>query len=100
MEISSRTTEGAPNECPICGKQVWIAPSVPPGDATCPHCGSLIWFSDASISAIDVLDELKTRGATVRVDNDGQVRAIRLTGPKYTDSAITQLAKLKDIEVI
>ena len=42
---SSRTPEGEPNECPICGHAVQIAPSRPPGDAPCPHCGHLLWFA-------------------------------------------------------
>ncbi len=44
MEPSTRTPEGEPNLCPICGKRLQIEPSRPPGDAPCPHCGSLLWF--------------------------------------------------------
>ena len=44
MTISSRTPEGSPNHCPICGNQVCIEPSLPVGDAPCPACGSLLWF--------------------------------------------------------
>lgn len=44
MEPSSRTPEGEPNHCPVCGKEVRIEPSRPPGDAPCPHCGHLLWF--------------------------------------------------------
>lgn len=42
--ISSRTPEGQPSRCPLCGKQVVIEPSKLFGDATCPHCGQLLWF--------------------------------------------------------
>ena len=42
--ISSRTPEGQPIRCPLCGKQVVIEPSALFGDATCPHCGQLLWF--------------------------------------------------------
>jgi PTS system nitrogen regulatory IIA component len=45
MNISSRTPEGLPARCPVCGQDVVVDPSVPPGDATCPHCGSLLWIS-------------------------------------------------------
>jgi PTS system fructose-specific IIA component/PTS system nitrogen regulatory IIA component len=48
MEPSSRTPEGEPNRCPICGHVVAIEPSRPPGDAPCPHCGHLLWFAGAS----------------------------------------------------
>jgi hypothetical protein len=48
MEPSTRTPEGEPNRCPICGKTLQIEPSRPPGDAPCPHCGHLLWFEGAS----------------------------------------------------
>ena len=44
MEISSRTPEGEPNRCPVCGKTVRLEPSEPFGDAPCPHCGHLLMF--------------------------------------------------------
>lgn len=50
MVISSRTPEGQPNRCPVCGRAVCIEPSLPLadgracGDAPCPNCGSLLWF--------------------------------------------------------
>lgn len=42
--ISSRTPEGSPNRCPVCGAEVRIEPSRPSGDAPCPSCGHLLWF--------------------------------------------------------
>lgn len=42
--ISSRTPEGSPNDCPVCGKRVRMEPSYPKDDAPCPHCGHLLWF--------------------------------------------------------
>jgi hypothetical protein len=44
MQPSSRTPEGEPSFCPVCGKDVCIEPTRPPGDAPCPHCGTLLWF--------------------------------------------------------
>mgnify|MGYP000928657959 FL=1 len=44
MVPSSRTPEGEPKRCPVCGHAVRIDPSRPPGDAPCPHCGHLLWF--------------------------------------------------------
>lgn len=44
MTISSRTSEGTPNHCPVCGHAFRIEPSQPFGDAPCPACGSLLWF--------------------------------------------------------
>jgi hypothetical protein len=45
MLISSRTPEGTPNLCPVCGTHLKIEPSLPPGDAPCPACGHLLWFA-------------------------------------------------------
>lgn len=44
MMISSRTPEGQPNSCPLCGADVVLEPSILIGDAPCPHCGQLLWF--------------------------------------------------------
>jgi acyl carrier protein len=44
MPIASRTPEGWPNRCPICGAELRMDPSIPPGDAPCPQCGHLLWF--------------------------------------------------------
>jgi hypothetical protein len=45
MEPSSRTPEGQPNHCPVCGRRVKVEPSRPADDAPCPHCGHLLWFA-------------------------------------------------------
>jgi hypothetical protein len=58
VPISSRTPEGDPNCCPICGKDVRIEPSAAPtSDAPCPHCGSLLWFTADSSDASDTVCE-------------------------------------------
>jgi hypothetical protein len=44
MLPSSRTPEGLPQQCSVCGNEVHIEPSTPPGDAPCPFCGCLLWF--------------------------------------------------------
>jgi hypothetical protein len=48
MLPSSRTPEGLPQRCPVCGNEVRIEPSAPPGDAPCPFCGCLLWFAAAT----------------------------------------------------
>lgn len=55
MTISSRTPEGTPNRCPVCGQAVCLEPSQPFGNAPCPSCGSLLWFvaSDAGARFFD-----------------------------------------------
>src|SRR5947199_10276633 len=42
MVVSSRTPEGEPFYCIICGRLVVIEPSEPMGDAVCPQCGMLL----------------------------------------------------------
>jgi len=43
MNISSRTPEGLPHRCPVCGEISAVEPSYPGGDACCPVCGQLLW---------------------------------------------------------
>jgi acyl carrier protein len=50
MSISSRTPEGFPNRCPICGAEFVLEPSQPTGDAPCPQCGQLLWWVGSSIA--------------------------------------------------
>ena len=51
MTISSRTPEGDPNQCPICGHQVRMEPSLDTRDAPCPACGHLLWFAESPSGA-------------------------------------------------
>jgi len=46
MIISSRTPEGQPVRCPLCGNEAKIvSSSFPTTDAPCPSCGQLLWLS-------------------------------------------------------
>src|SRR5262245_48586174 len=42
--ISSRTPEGQPNVCPVCGQPTRLEPACLSPDAPCPSCGHLLWF--------------------------------------------------------
>ena len=55
MVISSRTPEGTPNRCPVCGTHMRIEPSAPSGDAPCPCCGHLVWFTWEDLGDIQVI---------------------------------------------
>jgi acyl carrier protein len=58
MTISSRTPEGLPHHCPICGQESALEPSFPGGDSTCPTCGHLLWwFRDRLALWADLLPE-------------------------------------------
>jgi hypothetical protein len=48
MVIASRTPEGDPNRCPVCGNALKLEPSIDTRDGPCPHCGHLLWFAHAS----------------------------------------------------
>jgi hypothetical protein len=55
MNISSRTPEGSPNRCLVCGHEVWIEPSENAAqrpDAPCPNCGGLLWFEEGSVREV------------------------------------------------
>jgi hypothetical protein len=45
MVIASRTPEGDPNRCPVCGNALKLEPSIDTRDGPCPHCGHLLWFT-------------------------------------------------------
>jgi acyl carrier protein len=44
MAVSSRTPEGTPHRCRVCGKMSAVEPSCPGGDSCCPNCGQLLWW--------------------------------------------------------
>ncbi len=54
MTVSSRTPEGTPGHCVLCGKDFLLEFSDPGNDATCPNCGHLI------IESAGLLDEFKS----------------------------------------
>jgi hypothetical protein len=56
MKPASRTPEGQPNHCPVCGKPVRIEPSQPTCDAPCPWCGHLLWFDPPGAIGAEVID--------------------------------------------
>jgi len=73
MTISSRTPEGAPHRCPVCGKESSLEPSYPSGDSCCSSCGQLLWwFRDRlglrTDSAIEQLN-LATEFDTAKIDS-------------------------------
>jgi hypothetical protein len=44
MVISTRTPEGEPLKCGVCGREHLVLSSWPPGDSVCPTCGSHAWL--------------------------------------------------------
>jgi len=66
MVIASRTPEGTPNRCPVCGNDLKVEPSKPTLDAPCPHCGHLLWFASDRLSSRQVLAEAVLQVGTMR----------------------------------
>jgi DNA-directed RNA polymerase subunit RPC12/RpoP len=64
MTISSRTPEGDPNQCPICGHHVRLEPSIDTRDAPCPSCGHLLWFAGNP----SVIDRAEGKRVKVRIE--------------------------------
>ncbi len=108
MEPSSRTPEGEPNRCPVCGHSTQIETSRPPGDAPCPHCGHLLWIDraesaksfeslefvsrDAVIRRLEVSNKLEAIAALVnRLHSTGDLRQ------DAVDSIIAAIAKREEL---
>jgi hypothetical protein len=72
MWIASRTPEGEPTECGICGVDVWIEPSLESRDGICPNCGSLVWFA--------AKDSIRPSAGQVAIRNWVFGRALRKFG--------------------
>ena len=68
MVISSRTPEGQPNHCPVCGSHLRIEPSDPAGDAPCPRCGHLLWFAWEDLGDVQVISPTGRRLDPVLLD--------------------------------
>jgi acyl carrier protein len=94
MTIASRTPEGLPNRCPICGATSFVEPSIPPGDAPCPRCGHLLWwfrerlgdvpldasFSELNLDSLDVVElAMKAEsefGVSIPDEDDAHLRTV------------------------
>jgi hypothetical protein len=101
METSTRTSEGFPFDCTVCGKQMIVSACTPLGDTVCPHCGALLYAHLKQIP-IDSDDEKKLSdlGILIETDDYGEIISAQLNGPQYNDKTIEKLADLKDIPQI
>jgi anti-sigma B factor antagonist len=70
----------------MCGKEVIVDPSIPPGDAPCPHCGQLLWFP------VDTPSGLPRQHLDVR--RRGDVVVVNFTCSQIPDSSI--IAELRE----
>ena len=101
MEIATRTSEGSPSECALCGKQMIVAACFPIGDATCPHCGSLL-YPQLKRDQPESDDEKKLAdlGVLVETNDEGEITAAQLTGFRFDDKKIPELTSLQTIPTI
>jgi acyl carrier protein len=67
--VSSRTPEGEPKLCPVCGALICIEPSTPSGDGPCPGCGVLLWFLHTSrgvrLYEVNCIASIRERAANI-----------------------------------
>src|SRR5262245_18635563 len=94
MTISSRTPEGTPNRCPVCGSFVCVEPSKPFGDAPCPNCGTMLWFVSLGTQPLfyDSTDERVVRFLVDRLRIDPEIlRAGRWDDMKADSLDIVEL---------
>jgi anti-sigma B factor antagonist len=104
MVISSRTPEGQPNQCPVCGSLLNIEPSDPAGDAPCPRCGHLLWFAWEDLGDIQVIRPKDGRLDSESLDRliesfevrSGMRLMIDMSSVQYLNSpALSKLISLK-----
>ena len=101
MNIATRTTEGLPSHCPVCGKRMSVAPGEPLADLICPHCGVLFYANAHPLPPVpDDLKQLADQGVNADTDDEGEVTRLQFQGATYNDHTIPQLAKLTGVPVI
>jgi hypothetical protein len=103
--ISSRTPEGDPNRCPICGHHCRLEPSRPAGDAPCPRCGHLFWFPGrdgpvtADLDAV-VMQIIEARFGTLSAESRQAVLArVQGSDRKQVLKRIVQAPSLEEVFV-
>ena len=90
MVIASRTPEGTPNRCPVCGNDLKMDPSKPTLDAPCPHCGHLLWFAPDRPPAREQLAKVVLRLGSARFGPPNET----------TRSAVESIAESERLEAL
>lgn len=89
MTISSRTPEGLPHRCPVCGETSAVEPSYPGGDACCPACGQLLW---------ELRDRLGQRGINDFFDLDARLSDLGVESLDLVE-LVMEIEETYDIDV-
>jgi hypothetical protein len=83
--ISSRTPEGEPVTCPVCGGMSLVVPSAfPTADAPCPRCGHLPWATgdqareveESAAARARAMEESVSRGARLLRELEQHTRPV------------------------
>ena len=100
MDVASRSSEGLPCPCPVCGKDNWIAPSSNLGDAVCAHCGS--WLNGLTRAFVQDYEQILAVKHGIQIETDGQYQICRvtLTGHRFNDTMLEKLKAFRGIPAI
>ena len=105
MPISTRTPEGEPLHCPVCGMRANLEISDPAGDALCPACGSLLWQVRDSLHRIYniPIDEITLSLTFDEITGNGSLDTIELVmeledlGLKIAEADYERLRSVRDV---
>jgi acyl carrier protein len=76
MTISSRTPEGLPSECPLCGAATNIEYSNQGRDAPCPACGYLLQKSQALLERLGAKYAKRTGTSASPLSASAQIQEV------------------------
>ncbi len=65
MIISTRTPEGEPHKCLICGSEHFVLTSWPPGDSVCPSCGAHSWIPKSNPDNVNPTSQIRDQVRTL-----------------------------------
>lgn len=96
-----------PNQCPLCGIDFSLTPSMDSHDAPCPNCGSLVWFNEnheypVSVVGMSFLESTAQSTAGNWITNNISVYILDFSRVEHLSSAllgklITMQKKIKAV---
>jgi len=99
VTISSRTPEGLPFRCSICGEAAAIEASYPNGDACCPACGQLLWWFRDRYPSID--DDIERLNLDINLGSLDLVELVLELEEEFdisiSDAEAEQITSVKDV---
>jgi len=86
MWPSSRTPEGEPLQCRVCGARHRVDVANPPGDSVCPSCGAHAWLNPSS-------DSIGGTEASIRAQLQDQLLALEASARETETRILDQVQK-------